>query len=306
MHYLKLTVKFILLSISYLALWLIGMVIGNAFFASEVPQTGASEGTVLLLMFLASALNTLVIMIMIGNSRWKGIRLAAVTALEIYVIQFFLSQIETLWFNEALGLPMNLIYTLFTGGLITAVLFALVAVWVMIGFNPSESEIITLPEPTMRSLIIRVVVLVVLVYPLLYFLAGYFIAWQFEPVRMHYTGSPEMKSFWEMMQLNIVNGLWVWQIARALLWVLIAWPVLVMIRGGFLRKGIILGLLFAVLMNAQHLLPNPYMPGIIPLAHGIETASSNFLWGMAIAWLLNPFFLKKENPESSLMPDVKI
>ena len=98
----------------------------------------------------------------------------------------------------------------------------------------------------------------------------------------------ELKSFWEMLGLNLANGLWVWQIARGLLWVLIAWPVLAAVRGGFPRSGVILGVLFAVLMNAQHLIPNPYMPGIIPLAHGIETASSNFIWGMAIGWLLDP------------------
>lgn len=274
------------------------MAIGNAFFVSEIPHTDVSERILLLLMLLASALNTLAIMIMIGNSRWKGLRLAAVTVLEIYGIQFFLSQIETLWFNKALGLPMNLIYALFAGGLITAVLFSPLAVWTMNGFKPSAAERITLRQPGMKNLIFRVTILVVLVYPLLYFLAGYFIAWQFEPVRMQYSGSPEMKSFWEMMRFNIVNGLWLWQIARGLLWVLIAWPVLVMVRGSFLRKGIILGLLFAVLMNAQHLLPNPYMPGIMQLAHGIETASSNFLWGLAVAWLLDPSLTNKKNPEN--------
>jgi hypothetical protein len=273
------------------------MAIGNAFFVSEIPHTDVSERILLLLMLLASALNTLVIMIMIGNSRWKGLRLAAVTVLEIYGIQFFLSQIETLWFNKALGLPMNLIYALFAGGLITAVLFSPLAVWTMNGFKPSAAERITLRQPGMKNLIFRVTILVVLVYPLLYFLAGYFIAWQFEPVRMQYSGSPEMKSFWEMMQLNIVNGLWVWQIVRGLLWLLIAWPVLVMVRGGSLSKGIIIGLLFAVLMNAQHLLPNPYMPRIMQLAHGIETASSNFLWGLAVAWLLDPSLTHKKNPE---------
>jgi hypothetical protein len=30
------------------------------------------------------------------------------------------------------------------------------------------------------------------------------------------------------------------------------------------------------------------MPGIIPLAHALETASSNFVWGFILAWLLTP------------------
>jgi hypothetical protein len=270
-------------------LWMLGLALGNALFVTEVPDVSGSPGGLLGLMLLAAALNTAVLMIFVHYAEWTGLRLAATVAMVLYFVQFFLSQIETLWFNDALGLPMNLIHAIFAGGLFTALLYAPVLVGIMGKLKPvsgpSSLELTGIP---MRKLLIRISILVVLVYPVLYFTAGYFIAWQFEAVRIHYSGSAELKSFWEMLWLNLSNGLWVWQIARGLLWVLIAWPVLAAIRGGFPRSGIILGLLFAVLMNAQHLIPNPYMPGIIPLAHGIETASSNFIWGMAIAWLVGP------------------
>jgi NADH:ubiquinone oxidoreductase subunit 4 (subunit M) len=45
--------------------------------------------------------------------------------------------------------------------------------------------------------------------------------------------------------------------------------------------------LFALLMNAQHLLPNALMVPEVRLAHFIETASSNFVWGIVIVWLLD-------------------
>jgi len=289
MKFLMAGAKYVFLSIIYMALWIFGLAIGNTFFGAAVPETGGSQSGILGLMLLASALNTAVIMLMVQYSNWTGIRLVGVVALEIYAIQFFLSQIETLWFNDALGLPMNLIYAIFIGGLIVAVLFALIVVRIMDKFKSA------VPPPradfeglSLKKILFRIGMLVILIYPLLYMTAGYFIAWQFEPLRIHYSGSAELKSFWAVLWINMENGLWLWQIARGLLWVLIAWPVQIMIRGGFPRKGIILGLLFAVLMNSQLLLPNPYMPGIIPLVHGIETASSNFLWGMAIAWLLSP------------------
>lgn len=46
-------------------------------------------------------------------------------------------------------------------------------------------------------------------------------------------------------------------------------------------------LLFAVLMNAQHLLPNPYTPDAVRLAHFIETSTENFIFGWLVVWLLN-------------------
>jgi hypothetical protein len=46
------------------------------------------------------------------------------------------------------------------------------------------------------------------------------------------------------------------------------------------------GLLFAVLVNAQLLLPNPYMPDAVRMAHLIETASSTFIFGLLVGWLL--------------------
>jgi hypothetical protein len=76
------------------------------------------------------------------------------------------------------------------------------------------------------------------------------------------------------------------QIGRALLWVAIALPVIRMLKGGWRETALSLALLFAVAMNSQLLLPNPYMPEAVRMAHLIETASSNLLFGALIGWLL--------------------
>jgi hypothetical protein len=39
-------------------------------------------------------------------------------------------------------------------------------------------------------------------------------------------------------------------------------------------------------MTAPLLLPNPYMPEPVRMAHLVETASSNFIFGVFIGWLL--------------------
>jgi hypothetical protein len=60
-----------------------------------------------------------------------------------------------------------------------------------------------------------------------------------------------------------------------------------MLKGGWQETALALGLLFAV-TNAQLLLPNPYMPEAVRMTHLIETASSNFIFGCLIGWLLTP------------------
>jgi hypothetical protein len=71
-----------------------------------------------------------------------------------------------------------------------------------------------------------------------------------------------------------------------MLWVALALPVIRMLKGRWPETAIALGLLFAVVMNAQLLLPNPYMPEPVRMAHLLETASSNFIFGVLIGWLL--------------------
>jgi len=67
----------------------------------------------------------------------------------------------------------------------------------------------------------------------------------------------------------------------------LALPVIRMMKGHWWEAGLAVGLLFAVLMNSQLLLPNPYMPEAVRLTHLAETASSNFIFGWLIVLLLN-------------------
>jgi len=59
-----------------------------------------------------------------------------------------------------------------------------------------------------------------------------------------------------------------------------------MLKGQMVETALMLGLLFGVVMNAQLLIPNPYMPEAVRMAHLVETASSNFIFGLLVGWLL--------------------
>ena len=278
---------FLLITLAYTVLWISGITLGITIFGAEAPGSSASDGAVLGLMFAASALNTAVIMFAVANSRWRGGALTATLVAEIFGVQFFMSQIETLIFNRALGLSLEFIFAIVFGGLIIALGVAPLTVWLM-GKMRGPAEPATFERRGTPDYVWRVALLAIVIYPALYLLAGHFIAWQFADVRELYTGSTANRSFMASLRPFLTDGLWFTQIVRGLLWIGLGLPVVWMTRDGFPRSGLVLGLLFAVLMNAQHLLPNAFMPDTVRLAHGIETASSNFVWGVAIAWLLTP------------------
>jgi hypothetical protein len=60
-----------------------------------------------------------------------------------------------------------------------------------------------------------------------------------------------------------------------------------MMKGRALETAVAVGLLFSLVMNSSHLMPNPYMPPAVRLGHFIETASSNFFWGMLIVCFMH-------------------
>jgi hypothetical protein len=125
-------------------------------------------------------------------------------------------------------------------------------------------------------------------YVILYFTFGYFIAWQNPAVRAYYDGSDAGGGFFADMGATLSERPWLlpFQILRAFMWMLLALPVVRMLRKQRWETALAVGLLFAVVMNAQLLLPNPFMPEEVRMAHLVETASSNFIFGGLVGWLL--------------------
>ena len=103
-------------------------------------------------------------------------------------------------------------------------------------------------------------------------------------------GSEDLLSFTEHIAGVLRNDSWLlpWQGLRGVMWILLAVPVMRLSRASWWETGIVVGLLFALLLNGQHLIPNPYMPPPVQLGHFIETASSNFVLGFFTVGILRP------------------
>jgi len=85
-----------------------------------------------------------------------------------------------------------------------------------------------------------------------------------------------------------------YQLLRTLIWVAGAYPI---IRGSRLplwQTALIVGLALSVPQNIGNILPNSLIPlNSVRMSHLIETASSTFVFGLIITWLLYPKYTNK-------------
>ena len=179
---------------------------------------------------------------------------------------------------------------------------AIVAVWLTGKYKAKQASEHKKMKIALVPFLARILLFSVIIWPLVYFIAGYFIAWQFAEVRLFYSGSTEMASFYAMMKENFASGLYFFQIFRGVLWILIALFVFNSIKGSMIHKGIILGLLLAFLGSSGLLIPNPVMPFMVRMGHLLETATSSFLWGLLLAWGFAPF-TSGQSHESNISVD---
>lgn len=256
--------------------------------AASSPEA-AGGGAALLAVCL---LDTLVLSHLVLRSRWSGWRLAGALFFVFYGTATFMAQIESVVFLTRL--PPGVLPRLFLMGALVAAPFALLAVailgrWRLSSAGHDGPASPAAPAPRLafngRQWVARLAIAAG-VYLVLYFGFGYYVAWR-NPAVLAYYGGIDEGTFFAHLRVVVSEMPWLvgFQVLRALLWVAIALPVVRMLKGGWTETALALGLLFAVVMNAQLLLPNPYMPEAVRMAHLAETASSNFLFGWLLGWL---------------------
>ncbi len=251
--------------------------------AADQPSPG-------LALVAVAALNVAVIGWMLVRSRWHGWRLAATMALVFYAVQTFLPQLEALIFPAfARHLPPGTLRGILLAGLAHALLWMPIAVLAFGKWRPDQQALaaVTRSRPALRGWQWRLP-LAMAAYVALYFTFGYYVAWR-NPAVAAYYGGHDRGTFLAQLQAVWGESPWLFgaQALRGLLWVLVALPVIRALGRGQGETMVALGLLFAVVMNAGLLLPNPYMPPEVRLTHLVETASANFLFGALVGWLFS-------------------
>jgi hypothetical protein len=267
-------------------------VVGSRTLGPGAVRTGAvapAEQARALLALVAMATVDVAILAGIARiSRLRGWRLWLLLGGFLYFVKTFTSMLEAAWFMGNVTramLPGLFAMTLPLCALLPPLLIAGVGRW---RGDCGEAPPGLLPRRGRSALLLDVAVLAAIVYPALFFAAGYFIAWQSPEVRRFYGGSPELEGFLAHYRAVFAADPWLYpfEVLRGLLWVGAAAAVLWTSRGPAWRATLIVGLAFALVQNDAHFLPNGMMPATVRAYHFVETTSSNFLWALAIGWLL--------------------
>jgi hypothetical protein len=131
---------------------------------------------------------------------------------------------------------------------------------------------------------------IAVLYVVVYFMFGYFVAWQWEATRLYYTGSTAIKPFFvHFRDLFLIEDPVIipFQLLRGALWALLAIIIVRMMRAKRWETSLAVALTFAVLLSLPlGLFPNPYMPPPVARSHFFEVSTSMLLFGAIAGWVL--------------------
>ena len=252
--------------------------------SAPAPPSGSFMALVLFVMLLQTVALAYPVML----SKWSGWKLALAVFLLYFGTVTFMSQMESLVY---LGdkMPNGMLPGLFAMGLFTAAVFSPVVVLVLGKWKAGTAASATSGhrEPTSAGEWAWKTAVGGLVFLSLYYLFGYFVAWK-NPLLRDFYGGTDPGSFFAQMSSIVESTPWMlpFQYLRSLLWVALAVLVIRMMKGSWWQVALAVSLLFTV--PAIYLLfPNPMMPDAVRMAHLVETAPYQFLFGWFVVWLFS-------------------
>lgn len=281
------TIKFALLTVLYFPIWIIGTLAMGDMEPTTLSEPGlVSDANAMLLLGI---INTVLIIGMIVSSRWHGWKLALLLALAYYGSFTFITQIETWYFYTEATLSPQLIPRLFLMGLSIPLIYIPFAVLICNKWKKKEiNERYQNMQMPLNQLLLKLAILGI-IYLIIYWLAGYFIAWQNPELRAFYGNPGEIAPFLVHTFERFKNSpdLFLLQLTRGVLFAIITMPIII----GSKVKPWLTALIAASLLAVPHLvhiMPNSLMPiASVRLSHMIETVTSTFLFGLIIVWLLH-------------------
>ena len=283
-HYSLLLAKLLALTIVLLAL----SAFGSAFLpAMELPDGSVQAvspplGLVLGIFFF----QVLALSIPVLWSRWTGWRLSAALFVVYFGTVTVVTQIESLIYLDD-KMPGDLVAGLFAMGFFVAAAFSPICVLVLGRWRAAPgSEVVAQPALNLGRYGWRIAISG-LVFLGLYYLFGYYIAWQDPELRAYYGGT-DPGSFLAQMRGVIRSTPWMIpaQFARGLMYVGLGILVMRAMRDSRWHAGLAIAMLFAA--PALYLLmPNPVMPDFPRMTHLVETLPYQFLFGWFLAWFLH-------------------
>jgi len=278
----RLTLASMAMSLAYI---LSTMVIGQTN-TTMTPEEASRAGQAL---FLVSMINALVLSYPILRSRLYGLKLIGTVILVQFGVETFMAQIETLYFNSAVQMGMAEFVGIVAAGALRALVFAPLAVLIFgrmkKSVQPEEKKAaVKLSEWGKRFAALAVF------YVIVYFVFGYFVAWQWEETRLFYSGTTAIKPFFthfrDLFRTDPI--ILPFQLLRGALWTALALLIVRMMKAKRWEASLAVALIFAGLLSSGiGLFPNPYMPPLVRQSHFFELLSSMLVFGGIAGWVMH-------------------
>jgi hypothetical protein len=254
----------------------------------EAGKTASGFLSASLAFLFNAAANGLILVWAARRSSFKGLAMIGQLFVLSFGAQVFMTQIETGYFISAFPLLHNnfQLYNLVFRGLITSLLFSVLMTWIVGGFSkkphPETNFTVTADNAVKQGAWLSVV------YIVLYMLAGYFIAWQVQELRLFYHGPAEINGFFEQWGLTAMAKpeFPAFQYFRGVLWMLCLVPLFMGFSGKRVELIILSALALALLPTAQLAFANPLMPAAVSLGHFWEVSISTGIFGALCAWFV--------------------
>jgi hypothetical protein len=283
---ISLLVRLMLASVAMSVAYMLSTLIISQTGTPMTPEEASWAGQAL---FIVSTINALVLSYPILRSDWHGLRLIGVVFIIQFGVETFMTQIETLYFNRSLQVKAHEMMELIASGALRALIFAPLAVLFLgklknSGQSGDSRTALKLSEWGWRFATLAAL------YPIIYFVFGYYVAWQWEETRLFYSGTTAILPF-----LTHFRGLFnsdpyiiPFQIMRGALWAALAMLIVKMMKAKRWESALAVGLIFAgMLSSGIGLFPNPYMPSMVRQSHFYELMSSMLLFGGIAGWTLH-------------------
>jgi hypothetical protein len=245
----------------------------------EMGSSGSGDPTALLFIFFSSAWTCFTIFFIIRNANCCGIKLFISILCVMFFVQYFMTQIETLFFGWAFSVLTKSDTVL----IMLAGLFPLLGtVALLVKFFQNKNVIYQKQKIEIKGIMIKLT-LIGIIYLCVYMIFGYFVAWQFDELRLFYTGSTEKLSFFEQMTNNIKTNTIIipFQILRGIMFGMAIIPIKKMVNKNkitFIINVCLIYLCTAIVL----IIPNGLFPDEVRIAHLVEMCSSMLLFGIIV------------------------
>lgn len=251
-----------------------------------------ADPSVILFVLITVAWICFTIIYIVQRARWPGKRLGIIVTLMLFLVLSFMTQIETMFFGDAFKIltTMDIVLIMMANGIIVITATPLAIKWFRNNSADMHSvgrDVSFQPADILRTpgLISRLA-LTGLAYVIIYFVFGYFVAWQEADLRVFYTGHNADNGFLDSLITNFRERpvIYPFQFIRGVLFGLFVLPLLQMFPDRPVTLLISLLLVFSSVAISL-IIPNVLFPDSVRWAHFREMMSSMTVFAVLIWWI---------------------